>query len=99
MSTLGQGMLGKRPHASTQKLMKDAEDAFILKTSQSALLGGSNPKLNNPLFAPDGLVDHEDQASQARDAGSDGEDRLSQKDESEIGDSISQLNLKQQRLS
>ena len=35
--------------ASTQKILKDAEDALVFHQSQSALLGGANPKLNSLL--------------------------------------------------
>lgn len=73
--------------------MKDAEDAFVLQTSQSALLGGSNPKLNHPLQVPGAKPELGEQPSCPGEAES--EEALSQKDESEIGDSISQLNLKQ----
>jgi hypothetical protein len=42
-------MLGKRPRVTSDKLMKDAQDALVFKNSQSALLGGENPKLNFEL--------------------------------------------------
>lgn len=94
------GLLGKRqrqqPHASTQKLMKDAADILVLNQSQSALLGGENPQLNNPLMkAGSSKVDHsENGQSVIRDE----ESELDREQQSEIGDSVSQMNPKQQRL-
>ena len=42
-------LLGKRSRVTTDKLMRDAQDALVFKNSQSALLGGENPELNNEL--------------------------------------------------
>lgn len=40
-------LLGKRPaKVTSDKILKEAKDALVYKTSQSALLGGDNPELN-----------------------------------------------------
>ena len=51
MSTIenNKSVLGKRSKVTSDKLMKDAQDALVFKNSQSALLGGENPKLNFEL--------------------------------------------------
>jgi hypothetical protein len=41
-----QSVLGKRPKVTTEQLIKEAQDVLVFQTSQSALLGGENPKLN-----------------------------------------------------
>ena len=40
-------LLSKRQKPTTEKLMKDAQDALVYQNSSSALLGGENAKLNS----------------------------------------------------